>query len=107
MTQQTSTTQQTAPTSPSLTDMTAAKWRSLTPAQRGAIRDNSGLSVHLIGLEGWRVEVVTDYGETRRFIVGKTTGWRPCHLEIARRTSSGGSPAEQHYQSVRRLYYTR
>ena len=30
------------------------------------------LSPQLIGIEGWRVEVVTDYDETKRFIVGKS-----------------------------------
>lgn len=44
----------------------------------------------LKGLEGKRVEVVDNYGETRRFIVGRSTGWMPCHLEISRRNSSGG-----------------
>lgn len=44
----------------------------------------------LIGLEGKRVEVVDCYGETRRFIVGKSTGWLPCHLEIKSRASTGG-----------------
>lgn len=44
----------------------------------------------LVGLEGRRVEVVDAYGETRRFTVGRSSGWMPCHLEIARRDSNGG-----------------
>ncbi len=48
------------------------------------------LTEQLIGLEGKRVEVVDCDGNTRRFIVGKSTGWIPCHLEIAKRNSSGG-----------------
>jgi hypothetical protein len=44
----------------------------------------------LIGLEGNRVEVVDCYGDKRRFIVGKSIGWMPAHLEILRRNSSGG-----------------
>lgn len=48
------------------------------------------LTPQLRGLEGRRVEVVDCYGEKRRFIVGRSTGWMPCHIEIARRTSSGG-----------------
>lgn len=44
----------------------------------------------LVGLENKRVEVVDKYGERRRFYVGKSTGFIPCHLEIARRNSSGG-----------------
>lgn len=49
------------------------------------------LTPELIGKEGWRVEVVTSYGETERFWVGKSTGWMPCHLQIERRNSSGGA----------------
>lgn len=60
------------------------------------------LSPQLIGLEGHRVEV-QGYGETRRFIVGKSTGWLPIHLEIARRDSSGGGAASRVYDSVRDL----
>ncbi|END3175285.1 hypothetical protein ABL052_004504, partial [Salmonella enterica] len=44
----------------------------------------------LVGLEGRRVEVIDAYGETRRFIVGRSSGWMPCHIEIARRDSHGG-----------------
>ena len=64
-------------------------------------RSSAGLSPQLTGKEGKRVEVVTSYGETRRFIVGKSTGWIPCHLEIPRRDSSGGISAETEYKSVR------
>lgn len=46
----------------------------------------------LVGLEGLRVEVVDCYGETRRFQVGKSTGWIPCHLEISSSRSTGGGP---------------
>ncbi len=53
-------------------------------------RSESELVPELIGLEGKRVEVVDKYGETRRFYVGKSTGFIPCHLEIARRNSHGG-----------------
>lgn len=66
-------------------------------------RCKCGLTPQLVGKEGWRVEVVTTYGETRRFIVGKSTGWIPRHLEIARRDSSGGGAAEHEYKSVRMI----
>lgn len=59
-----------------------------------------GLSPQLMGLEGHRVEALTKYGERRRFIVGKSTGWMPCHLEIKRIDSSGGGPAEREYERV-------
>ena len=59
------------------------------------------LTPQLIGLEGKRVEVVDMDGQTRRFIVGKSTGWMPCHLEIARRDSTGGGAASGPFKSVR------
>ena len=58
--------------------------------QQKHVRCDIELTPQLIGLERKRVEVVDAYGDTRRFIVGKSTGWMPCHLEIARRNSSGG-----------------
>jgi hypothetical protein len=58
-------------------------------ARRTRTRCPAELTPRLIGLEGRRVEV-TDAEGTRRFEVGKSTGWMPCHLEIARRDSSGG-----------------
>jgi hypothetical protein len=64
-------------------------------------RFNYELSPQLIGFEGRRVEVVTTYGEMRRFWVGKSTGFCPCHLEIARRDSTGGGAAEREYKSVK------
>ncbi|MBH0113224.1 hypothetical protein I5E68_09725 [Novosphingobium sp. YJ-S2-02] len=48
------------------------------------------LTPALAGLEGQRVEVTAPDGETRRFWVGESSGWMPCHLEILRRNSSGG-----------------
>ncbi len=86
-----------------LRDMTQERWNLLSNAQREAMRDNSHLSPQLIGLEGWRVEAVDIHGERRRFIVGKSTGWRPCHLEIASARACGGDPARSRYQSVKAL----
>jgi hypothetical protein len=48
------------------------------------------LTPALIGKEGKRVEITAPSGEKTRFIVGKSMGWMPCHLEIARRNASGG-----------------
>jgi len=59
---------------------------------RAGQRCNAELVPELIGLEGSRVEVIFPGGEKTRFQVGKSTGWIPCHLGIARRDSSGGSP---------------
>jgi len=49
------------------------------------------LTPALLGLLGERVQVVYPDGEERRFYVGMSTGWYPCHVEILRRTSHGGS----------------
>lgn len=86
-----------------LRDMTQERWNLLSNAQREAMRDNSHLSPQLIGLEGWRVEAVDVHGERRRFIVGKSTGWRPCHLEIKTARAACGDPARARYQSVKAL----
>ena len=65
-------------------------------------RCNADLTPQLVGLEGNRVEVVDRYGETRRFWVGKSTGWFPVHLEVARCDSSGGGAVTgAPFQSVR------
>ena len=57
-------------------------------------RSQSELTPELIGHEGKRVEVRHQYPggpvEVSRFIVGKSTGFIPCHLEIKRRDSTGG-----------------
>lgn len=50
------------------------------------------LTPQLVGLEGRRVEVVDAHGETRRFKVGRSTGWLPCHLELHNARSLGGGP---------------
>ncbi len=71
-------------------------------------RCNADLTPQLIGMEGNRVEVVDRYGETRRFWVGKSTGWFPVHLEIARCDSSGGGAVTgAPFQSVRIVRHSR
>ncbi len=87
--------------------MTQEIWNATSPADKDRLRDLSGLSGQLVGLEGWRIKVVTTYGETRRFIVGRSTGWRPCHIEISRRNAFGGPSADREYASVSKLYKAR
>ena len=87
-----------------LDNMTQERWDGLTPAERKALRSTSGLSPQLVGLEGYRVEVATAYGEKRRFIVGRSTGWCPCHIELRNRRSSGGVSADRSYLKVTALY---
>jgi hypothetical protein len=87
-----------------LDGMTWETWKCLSEGERALLRDNRSLTPQLVGLEGWRVEVVDKWGEKRRFIVGRSTGWKPCHLEISRRTSLGGSAVMgAPFQSVRQL----
>lgn len=64
-------------------------------------RSKTELTPQLIGLEGKRVEVVDGFGEKKRFRVGKSTGWIPCHLEIKTSRSSGGGAVMGPLQSVR------
>lgn len=70
-------------------------------AQKTGTRCEAELTPQLVGLEGKRVEVIDAYGAKRRFIVGKSTGWMPCHLEISCRSSRGGGAAHETYESVR------
>lgn len=66
-------------------------------------RDPRNLTPQLIGHEGWRVEVVNEDGRKYRFLVGRSMGWQPCHLELKRKDSEGGCPAEAEYRSVKRV----
>lgn len=83
-----------------LAGMTQQRWSLLTLEEKEGLQDLSGLTKQLIGYEGYRVEVIDKRGQRRRFWVGRSTGWRPCHLEIPRRNSSGGMSADKDYQSV-------
>lgn len=83
-----------------LEGMTQARWDALTHDERERMRDNSQLSPQLLGYENCRVEVVDKWNHKRRFWVGKSTGWRPIHLEIKTRRSTGGGGADREYKSV-------
>ncbi|MFH0921817.1 MAG: hypothetical protein V1913_15825 [Fibrobacterota bacterium] len=87
-----------------LIGMTQQKWDSLSREEKERVRDYSGLTPQLKGLEGYRVEAITTYYQKRRFIVGRSTGWIPCHLEISRRSALGGPSAEKEYKTIKRLY---
>lgn len=54
-------------------------------------KSKSELIPEFIDREGWRVEVKTAYDTVERYIIGKSTGFIPCHLEIKKRGSSGGA----------------
>lgn len=76
-----------------------AQWTSYNLAMAdGAIRFavsgkrcDAELTPAFIGHENERVEVTDSDGSKRRFYIGKSTGWLPCHLELKTRASSGGS----------------
>lgn len=55
----------------------------------------------LRGLEGRRVEVIDCYGETRRFRVGRSSGWLPAHLEMHGRRAYGDVVWGTPFQSVK------
>jgi len=85
--------------------MTQQIWDTMTPAQKDAARDLSGLIPALIGLEGWRIEAAYPDGSKARYYVGRSTGWRPCHLEVkTRRSFGGGSVYWPEGTKFRRLY---
>jgi len=60
-------------------------------AAKTGTRCDYELVPQLVGLEGKRVEVIDCDGHKRRFRVGKSTGWMPCHLEITGRHDHGGA----------------
>lgn len=57
--------------------------------QKTGFRSQTELNPKLVGYEGKRIEAIL-YGEKTRFIVGRSTGWIPAHLEIKTRRSHGG-----------------
>lgn len=73
-----------------LQGMTWETWRDMPEHKRAKLRDLSDLTPELIGLEGRRVEVVDKWGEKRRFYVGRSSGWKPIHIEVKRIDSTGG-----------------
>ena len=88
-------------------NMTQEVWNKMPESERVKVRSDAGLTKQLIGLEGWRVEVVTTWGETMRGIVSRSSGWQPCHILLKLRTSHGGMGCFQEYASVRKLYRVR
>lgn len=73
-----------------LKDMTWERWCQLAPAEQDRLRDLSCLHSTLKNYEGWRVEVEY-YGERKRFVVGRTSGWQPATLGLHNRTSISSS----------------
>lgn len=72
-------------------------------AAKTGTRCDAELTPQLVGLEGKRVEVVDCYDEKRRFRVGKSTGWMPCHLELGGRSNGGPAVSGTPFKSIRRI----
>jgi hypothetical protein len=88
-----------------LREMTQEEWGRLSVPERKRLQDLSDLHPQLLGLEGYRVEVEEANGSRRRFYVGRSAGWKPIHIELARRDSSGGpATGRSPFKSVRKLY---
>jgi hypothetical protein len=78
--------------------LTWVVWRKLERKPEPLTDD---LNPQLTPFLGRRVEVVRENGEKSRFIVGRSTGWKPCHLEVKTKRSLGGTPADKQYLSVK------
>lgn len=66
-------------------------------------RSSSELNPKLIGLEGKRIEC-TYFGERKRFTVGKSMGFIPCHLILKTSNSHGGEAVlsnPKHLKNIR------
>jgi len=73
--------------------------------QRMRYRFTCELCPQLLNLEGTRVEVLDPFEDSkpRRFRVGRSTGWMPCHLEIESSDDGYGDAALSDYLYVRPL----
>jgi hypothetical protein len=78
----------------------AKLWPTYNTEQRKHLVDLSSLTPQLNGLEHQRVEAVRKNGEVVRFYVGRSTGWRPSHLEIKQMASRDGGFADPEYKSI-------
>lgn len=65
-----------------LRGMTQARWDRLSFDEREHMMDRSQLHPALVGLEGKRVRVSPLRQGISTFYVGRTSGWRPCHLAM-------------------------
>jgi hypothetical protein len=75
--------------------------------EQHTVRDMSEIDPELAKWLGWRVEV-TRYGERERFIVGRSTGWRPILLAVKTRRSTGGEAVGKgECTDIRPLYKVR
>jgi hypothetical protein len=70
--------------------MDLATWSRMTPEEKDYHRDLSGLIPELVAAEGWRIEVTRPDGTVERYYVGRSLGWRPCHIAVKTRRSHGG-----------------
>ncbi len=62
----------------------------MATAEKTGKRFDFELYKPFIGNEGKRVEITYTWGDKERGIIGKSTGWIPCHILLKRCDSSGG-----------------
>ena len=75
---------------------------------RTGVRLRCHLTPQLMGLEHRRVEVIDCQGERREFVVGRSTGFIPVHLELSSERARWGDPvAGAPFQSVRLIHRSR
>lgn len=81
-------------------DMTVERWNALTRAEQDAWRTEhktwpcdvpGNLLAKYNDGRATRVEVAYNDGRVERGYIGRTTGWAPAWLLLARRTSNGSS----------------
>lgn len=66
------------------------------------------LTPQLMGLEHRRVEVLDCHGERRQFVVGRSTGFIPIHLELSSERTRWGAPVTgAPFRSVRPITRSR
>lgn len=76
-------------------------WSKLSQTEKMNSTDLSDINASIALYRGCRIEATDQYGETRRFWVGQSTGWKPCTLEIKTTRSMGGSPAYGEYTNIK------
>lgn len=76
-------------------------WSKLSTIEKENQRDYSDLNPFISQYRGCRIEATDKYGETRRFWVGQSTGWKPCTLEVKTTRSLGGEMASGEYTNIK------
>ena len=76
-------------------------WSKLSQTEKINNTDFSDLNKSIALYRGYRIEATDQYGQTRRFWVGQSTGWKPCTLEVKTTRSVGGDAAYGEYTNIK------